>query len=120
MSTVMVVDDSRFMREEIAHLLQGTGYTICAQCRDAEEALALYPSVLPQFVLMDIVLPGMDGIDATTQILASWPSARVVMVSSMSYDKDMAGAKKSGAKSFLCKPFKVEDLLHALEEAAKG
>ncbi len=117
MKTVMVVDDSRFMREEIVHLLQGTEYSVCACCRDAEEAMQSYGETTPDFVLMDIVLPGIDGIDATGCILAKWPGARVVMVSSMAYEEDMERARQCGAKSFLCKPFKLEDLLQALEKA---
>ncbi len=117
MKKVMIVDDSRFMREEISHILSGTEYEVCAGCRDAEEAMQAYAAELPDLVLMDIILPGIDGIDATKCIIAKWPEARVVMVSSLAYDEDMELAQKIGAKSYLVKPFSQEDLLRALQEA---
>ena len=119
MTKVMVVDDSRFMREEIAHELSDTEYSVCAQCRDAEEAMQAYGTQMPDIVLMDIVLPGIDGIEATRSILAKWPDARVVMISSLAYDDDIERAKQNGAKNFLFKPCTQDDLLKVLGEATE-
>ena len=116
MKKVLVVDDSRFMREEIVHALTDTDFTVCACCRDAEEAMRAYEENMPDIVLMDIILPGIDGIEATQNILARWPKARVVMISSLAYDDDMERAKKTGAKNFLFKPFTHDALLEALQE----
>ena len=120
MRRVLVVDDSRFMQEEIIHALTGTGYEVCACCRDAEEAFHAYEREEPDFVLMDIVLPGIDGIDATGRILQKWPTARVVMVSSLAYDEDIQRARETGARSFLFKPFTPQGLLQALLEAEEA
>ena len=117
MRKVLVVDDSRFMQEEIVHALKDTDYMVCACCRDAEQALQAYAQEEPDFVLMDIVLPGIDGIDATGRILEKWPTARVVMVSSLAYDEDIQRARDTGARCFLFKPFTPQGLLQALQEA---
>ncbi|MDL2253228.1 response regulator [Ruminococcaceae bacterium OttesenSCG-928-I18] len=117
MKKVLVVDDSRFMWEEIIHALADTEFSVCSCCRDAEEAMRAYEEQQPDIVLMDIILPGIDGIEATQKLLARWPEAKVVMVSSLAYDDDIARAKKTGAKSFLFKPFSHEELHKVLQEA---
>lgn len=116
MKKVMVVDDSRFMYDEISRYLSGTNYNVCAYCRDAEQALDQYSSVRPDVVLMDIILPGIDGIAATEQLLEKWPKANVIMVSSLAYDDTISRARDMGAKSFLFKPVDADQLLEVLEE----
>lgn len=119
MKTVMVVDDSRFVCEEIKHCLQGSGFEVIAYCRDAEQAMQAYNSHMPDIVLMDIILPGIDGIEATKAITTKWPAACVVMLSSLAYDDTIDRAAKAGAKNFIFKPFDNEHLLDVLEEITK-
>lgn len=117
MKRVMVVDDSRFVCDEIRHTLVGSGFEVVHTCRDAEEAFQGYQSCQPDIVIMDIILPGIDGIEATGAMLAKWPEARIVIVSSLAYDDTISRARKMGAKSFLFKPFDRDMLLQALEQA---
>lgn len=114
---VMVVDDSRFMQEEIVHLLAGSGYEVAAVCRDAEEAIHSCEGQLPDVVLMDVVLPGIDGIEATKTLLGKWPSLKVVIMSSLAFDETLRQAEDVGAASCLFKPFGVGQLLQALDGA---
>ena len=66
---VMVVDDSRMICMQMKNLLQGTDYEVAAYCRDGEEAVAQYGQVAPDLVTMDIIMPGMDGLEAAQAIL---------------------------------------------------
>ncbi len=114
---IMVVDDSRLARVQLSDVLEGTDYEIAAQCCNGEEAIAQYDEVKPDIVTMDIIMHGMDGLDAAEIILKEHPDARIVMVSSLAYDDTCERAKEIGAKGFVAKPFHKELLLKAFEQA---
>ena len=114
---VMVVDDSRLVRVQLEDVLKGTDYEVAAYCRSGEEAIEQYGAVKPDLVTMDIIMKGMDGLDAAEIILKSNPDARIVMVSSLAYDDTFERAKAIGAKGFVDKPFHQEQLLKVFEQA---
>ena len=114
---VMVVDDSRMMDLQIRKLLENTEFEVAAYCENGEEAIARYEEVQPDVVTMDIIMPGMDGLETAQAILEEYPEAKIIMVSSLAYDDTFEEAKSIGAKAFLDKPFDVEKLLAALDEA---
>ena len=113
----MVVDDSRLVRVQLEDVLKGTDYEIAAYCRSGEDAIKQYAEVQPDLVTMDIIMQGMDGLDAAEIILKSNPDARIVMVSSLAYDDTFERAKAIGAKGFVDKPFHQEQLLKVFEQA---
>lgn len=113
---IMVVDDSRIVKLQMEELLEGSDYEIAAYCRSGEEAVEQYGSVLPDLVTMDIIMPGMDGLETAEAILEEYPDAKIVMVSSLAYDDTFEEAKDIGAKGFVNKPFDREQLLSALDE----
>jgi len=117
---VMVVDDSRVQEVQIRNMLEGSDYEVACYCRSGEEALAQYDGVKPDVVTMDIIMPGMDGLETAQAILEEYPEARVVMVSSLAYDETFDEAKTIGAKAFLDKPYDKEKLLAALDQAMAG
>ena len=112
----MVVDDSRLVRVQLEDTLKGTDYEVAAYCRSGEEAIEQYAAVKPDLVTMDIIMQGMDGLDAAEIILKSNPDARIVMVSSLAYDDTFERAKAIGAKGFVDKPFHQEQLLKVFEQ----
>ena len=114
---VMIVDDSRTLEYLIEQLLVDTDYQIVSYCKNGEEAIALYDMIQPDVVTMDIIMPGLDGLEAARAILEQHPSARIVMVSSLAYDDTIEEVKEIGAKAFVCKPFGQDTLLEALEKA---
>ena len=114
---VMVVDDSRLVRVQMEDVLAGTEYEIAAYCRSGEEAITQYGEVKPDLVTMDIIMQGMDGLDASEIILKQHPEARIVMVSSLAYDDTYERAKAIGVKGFVDKPFHKEQLLKIFEQA---
>ena len=114
---IMVVDDSRLVRVQLDDVLKGTDYEIAAYCRSGEDAIAQYPEVQPDLVTMDIIMPGMDGLDAAEIILKNHPEARIVMISSLAYTDTFERAKAIGARGFVDKPFHQEQLVKVFEQA---
>ena len=80
---LMVVDDSRVMELQICKLLENSKYEVVAYCENGEEAIARYEEVQPDIVTMDIIMPGIDGLEAAQVLLEEHPEARIVMVSSL-------------------------------------
>ena len=117
---VMVVDDSRIQEVQIRNLLEGTDYEVVHYCRSGEDALAVYDEVKPDVVTMDIIMPGMDGLEAAQAILEEDPEARIIMVSSLAYDDTFEEATAIGAKGFIDKPFEKEKLIEVFEQVLCG
>ncbi len=89
---VMVVDDSLAMEMQISKLLEGSGFEVAAFCEDGETAIARYNEVQPDIVTMDIIMPGIDGLEAAKIIIEEHPDARIIMVSSLGYDDKIGRA----------------------------
>lgn len=117
---IMVVDDSRVVYAEMSRILQDSEIEIVAFCRSGEEALEQYEAVKPELVTLDIVMPGMDGLETCRELREKWPEAQVFMVSSMAYEDMIDDAARLGAKGFLFKPFTKESLLEGLRGALKA
>ncbi len=114
---VMVVDDSRVLEIMVNDLLEDSDFEVVAYCRNGEEAIATYSEVKPDLVTMDIIMPGLDGLETARAIIEEDPKARIVMVSSLAYDDTINEARELGAKAFVFKPFDRDQLLSALEQA---
>lgn len=114
---IMIVDDSRIAQLQLQEILSGTDYQVIACCQSGEEALDTYDKVNPDLVTMDIVMPGMDGLDAARLLLQAHPDARILMVSSLAYDDTINEAKRIGAKGFVYKPFDHEQILQAMQDS---
>lgn len=115
---VLIVDDSRFIYDEMKRVLEDSEFVIAGYCTAGEDVLDAYESVHPDLVTMDIVLPGMDGLETSAQLLEAHPDARIVIVSSLDYEETEDKAKALGVETFLFKPFEGEELLRALRFAA--
>ena len=114
---LMVVDDSRMVHLQMMKLLEGTNYEVVSFCQDGESAVEAYRQKHPDLVTMDILMPGMDGLEAARTILEEDPTARIIIVSSLAYDDTLQEAAQIGTRGFLYKPFDQETLLAALEKA---
>ncbi len=113
MATVLVVDDAAFMRLRSAALLKELGHEVI-EAADGSQAIAVYKEARPQAVLMDIAMPGVDGLTALREILSYDPNARIAMVTAMGQQGIVMEAIKSGARDFVVKPFDADRLRQAL------
>ena len=122
---VMVVDDSRMMEHQIKRLLEDTDYEVAAYCENGEEAIARYDEVKPDVVTMDIIMPGIDGLEAAQVLMYEHDEARIVMISSLGDNDMLQEVYGIGAQAVLFKPLTREALLGALngergKQAANG
>lgn len=114
---IMVVDDSHFILEIMKEALKQTEFEIVGYARSGEDAINSYESIKPDLITMDIILPGMDGLEAVRIIRERWPEAKVIVASSLGYEETMTEAQKVGAVGFLIKPFEPTQLRAELRKA---
>lgn len=115
---VMIVDDAAFMRRSIKLMLERGGFEVVAEAEDGEEAVRKYLIHQPDLVTMDITMPVMDGLESLKQIREQDKAAKIVMVSAMGQEGMVREAIMSGAKSFIVKPFKEEQVIETLTKIA--
>lgn len=114
---VLIVDDSRFVFEEMKQMLQDTDFEPSGYCVRGEDVVDAYGTSHPDVVAMDIILPGIDGFEASERLLKEYPEAKIVVVSSLAYDETEKKAMELGAKAFVFKPFSKDMILSALRFA---
>ena len=114
---IMVVDDSRMICMQMKNMLEGTEFEVAAYCENGEEAIARYEEVRPDVVTMDIIMPGIDGMEAAQVLLYEHDEARIVMVTSLGCDDVIQELYGIGAQAVLFKPLTREGLLGALKKA---
>jgi len=118
-TTVMAVDDSKVSLLQIKRHLQDSDFELAASVQHASEAIQKYDEIKPSLVLLDVVMPEIDGVTLLTQLIEHDPSARVIMVSSLGTKEKVMECMEKGATSFLMKPYDKEGLVKILE-AARG
>ena len=112
---VLLVDDSLAQRHIIARQLAAAdGVEVCGQVASGREALYEYASLRPDVVLLDLVMPEMDGEQVLHALLQMDPEAKVIIVSSLATGDAVERCLQAGAQSFLQKPFAAPDLLRVL------
>ncbi|HEU5156236.1 MAG TPA: response regulator transcription factor [Streptosporangiaceae bacterium] len=121
MIRVLIVDDQTIVRAGFAALLSAQDdIVVVGEAGDGREAVRLADRHRPDLVLMDIRMPGMDGIEATRQILASRPEIRVLVLTTFDVDEYVYEALGVGASGFLLKDATAEDLVGAVRVVARG
>ncbi|MCH6562698.1 MAG: response regulator [Deltaproteobacteria bacterium] len=114
---VLITDDAAFMREMLREIISEGGYEVVAEAADGEEALARFHEHHPDVVTLDIVMPGKSGLEVLRELTALEPSACVVMCSALGQEALVMEALEAGAKEYIIKPFKPDQVLGALNEA---
>lgn len=109
--TVLIVDDALLNRELLKDILHRDDFQTIGEAANGEQALRLYTELQPDLVLMDIMMPGLDGIEATRAILRQDPGARVIMCSTVSQQAKIAEALQAGARDFIVKPITASKVL---------
>lgn len=118
---VLLVDDDELMRAGLAAVLSSDStIEVVGQASSGRVALQRARAVHPDLVLMDVRMPGLDGIDTTRQLLASSPEVKVVILTTFEQDDYIFGALRAGASGFLLKRSRPEELLAAIHTVAAG
>lgn len=111
----LIVDDSAFARFHLKRLMDSFENFIASEAANGSEAISEYKRLRPDIVLMDIVMPGIEGVETVRRICEADPAARVIMISSVSYREKVDEALAAGAKWFIPKPVTTEQLKRAIE-----
>ena len=118
---IMIVDDHPLMREGVVSLVEKQDdMLIVAEASNGKEALQLFQQHMPDITLMDLRLPGMDGIEAMTAILAGFPDAKIIVLTTFSGDAQISRALKAGARGYLLKDLLRKELLDAIRTVHAG
>ena len=114
---VLIADDASFMRQMIREIIEPEGFEVVGEASDGVEAMEQYMQLHPDLVTMDIVMPKRSGIDAVKGIVEQSPGACIVMCSALGQETLVREALQAGAKGFIVKPFKPENVIRILENA---
>ena len=119
---VLVVDDHLIVRDGLRLILQieGQDMELVGDVADGATALRLIEETQPDVVLMDLRMPGMDGIEAITQIRTRWPQIALIILTTYNEDDLMLRSLRAGACGYLLKDVNRETLLHSIRRAARG
>jgi len=118
---VYITDDHQIVRRGIRQLLSTeTGIEVVGEASNGKEAVADVDKLKPDIVLMDLVMPVMDGIEAIRQIKASHPSIQILVLTSFATDDKVFPAIKAGALGYLIKDTGPEELIEAIRQVYKG
>ncbi|MCU1676524.1 MAG: response regulator transcription factor [Frankiales bacterium] len=121
MIRVLIVDDHAVVRRGLADLLTASGdIAVVGSLEDGSGAAAAVVELEPDIVLMDLSMPGMDGIEATRAVLAARPETKVVVLTSFSDSARILGALEAGAVGYLLKDTEPDVITRAIRDAAVG
>ncbi len=113
---IVIVDDESIIRIDLREMLSNLGYLVIGEVGDGRSAVNLARELRPDLVIMDIKMPGMDGIDAA-KILTEEKIAPVLLLTAYSQKELVSRAKQAGVVGYLVKPFRESDLSPAIEVA---
>ncbi|WP_370039793.1 response regulator [Nocardioides sp.] len=116
----MVVDDHPMWRDAVERDLADAGFDVVAVAADGQQAVARFPAARPQVVVLDLQIPGPNGVEVTETVLRHDPSARVLILSASGEQEDVLAAVKAGATGYLVKSASREQLIDAVRRTAAG
>ena len=117
---VLVVDDVDLFRTGLSAALRAAGFDICGQAADAEGAVTAAEELLPDVVVLDILMPGLSGLEVVEKILAVSPSSRVILLTASESVEDLLEGIRAGARGYLVKDTAFEGLAEAIREVVRG
>lgn len=118
---VLLVDDHDFFRIGLRRLLaQQPGIEVIGEAADGNAAIDLYEKRCPDVVVMDLQMPVLSGVEATERLTASWPGARVLVLTVSSDDAKVVEAIRAGASGYLVKDAPLEEITRGIQAVASG
>lgn len=118
-TTIMVVDDSPFASKQIKDIVEDNGYEVIGYAKDGEEAIELYKELKPDIVILDIIMPGLNGLGTAEILKKQDPAVKILMLSSLCDAGTMEEVKSIGVKHLIPKPLEADVLLASLELVSK-
>jgi two-component system chemotaxis response regulator CheY len=116
LAKILIVDDAAFMRTLLKNILFPKGHEIAGEAENGAIAVEKYRQLKPDLVTMDIVMPGVNGIDALKQIKAFDPNAKIIMCTAVGQEAMVRAAITSGAKGYIVKPFQAPKVLEEVQK----
>ena len=110
----MVVDDAAFIREALIQICKESGHLVVGEASDGVEAVAKALSLRPDVIIMDMVMPLKNGVEAVTEILEKMPKMKIIACSTVDQEFLKDRALKAGCLGFVSKPFKKIEIIEAL------
>jgi NarL family two-component system response regulator LiaR len=119
--SILIVDDHEVVRNGIrAYLSTLSDFQVVGEAASGEEAIKLVAELIPDVVLMDLIMPGMDGVETTRELKKISPRTQVVVLTSYHEDAHIFPALKAGAISYILKDMKMDKLAETIRRAADG
>ncbi|WP_455392731.1 response regulator [[Eubacterium] cellulosolvens] len=113
---VLIVDDEKIITMQISKLLTREGYEVVGTAPDGMEAVKMANELRPDLILMDLVMPRENGIDAIREIIESNPEVKIIVVTGLHAKSTLKEALEAGAKDGVFKPFKEAELLEVIRK----
>ena len=118
---ILIADDHTLMRQGLRQLCEGLGgFTVVAEAEDGAQAVTLARTTQPDVILMDIVMPDVDGVEAIRQIIHERPAARIITLTMYRQEQYLLAALRAGARGYLLKTVEACDLIAAIEAVHRG
>lgn len=114
-TTIIVVDDSPFASKQIKDLVEENGYEVIGYAKSGEEGIKMYEELHPDIVILDIIMPGIDGIETAEILEKSDPDVTILMLSSLCDTGTLEEVRAIGVKYLMPKPWEDDVLLATLE-----
>ncbi|MEY4591802.1 MAG: hypothetical protein RIR18_697 [Pseudomonadota bacterium] len=112
--SVALVDDNDMMRTLLRGILRSEDYDVVAECKDGEHAVDIAVRLSPSVILLDIMMPGMDGLEALQEIRRKAPNVKVIMITASASAGNVKEAIQNGASAFIVKPFNAAKVIAAI------
>jgi DNA-binding NarL/FixJ family response regulator len=117
---ILLVDDHPITRAALSSLLEGHGFSVAGEAADGEEAIELARRLLPDLVLLDLSMPGLDGLQALPRIREAAPETEVVVLTASGTEENLLAAIRGGAAGYLLKSEPPERIVDFLRGVAQG
>ena len=119
--SVLIVDDATFVRTKLKKVVEKMDFAeVVGEASNGLEAISLYKKLNPDLVTMDLVMPNIDGIQAIEDIMAYDKDANIIVISAMGQDLSIKEAVEKGAKEYIKKPFKDDEVYTIIEREIKN
>ncbi len=114
-TTIIVIDDSPFASKQIKDLVEENGYSVIGYAKNGEEGIQLYKEQQPDIVILDIIMPGIDGLETAEILMKLNPKVKILMLSSLCDSGTLDEVRGIGLKYLIPKPWEDDVLLATLE-----